>query len=407
MLVGIGHIVAALVAALALLIKLGALLRDPRDPKIWASAGICLGCGLAVTLGWAPVHSAIDRASGVPNLAKLAEHGSALLAATAIQFLFLHLGDPQRARRQIRRRLAFLAAVLGVMTAMFWAADFPVSEPLHFAERYGDMPEVAVYMLAFLLYLAVSVVDIFRMSLGYAKYAGTRLKVIMRLLSGGAAFGGAYVAHKALFIGLKLAGVAAPWQEPIASQTLITISVTFTCSSFMLATMWKTADSMRAWPRRSATYRQLHALWYLLYQAVPTIALHAPRRPERATGVVWGAGQRLYRRCVEIGDGLQALGQLDSCVAAMAQRRAVEEGWDHQRAVAAGEAAAILSAVQRLSEGRVSLREVAPRLEPRPSTVEHADVDADARRLGLISAALGESLVRDCAAGMSDTATPG
>ena len=164
MLVAIGHVVAALVAAVALVVKLAALVRDPRDQKIWASVGICLGCGLAVTLGWAPVYSFIDQVTGVPNLAKLAEHGSALLTATAIQFLFLHLGDPERARRQFRRRLALLVVVFAVMATMFWAADFPASEPLHFAERYGDLPEVGVYMLAFLLYLAVSVADILRMS---------------------------------------------------------------------------------------------------------------------------------------------------------------------------------------------------------------------------------------------------
>ncbi len=287
MLVAVGHVVAALVAVAALVVKLGALLRDPKDQKIWASVAICLGCGLAVTVGWAPVHSAVDQFTRVPNLAKLAEHGSALLTATAIQFLFLHLGDPQRARRQIRRRLVLLAVVFTVMATMFWAADFPTSEPLHFADRYGDLPEVGVYMLAFLLYLAVSVADILRMSLGYARYAGTRLKVVMRLLSAGAAFGGAYVGHKAFFIALKLADGSAPWSEPVVSQTLVTLSVSFTCSSFVLSTIWKFVDDLRVWPRRSEAYRQLHALWYLLYQAVPTIALQPPRRPERARGVAW------------------------------------------------------------------------------------------------------------------------
>ncbi|GIJ21974.1 hypothetical protein Vlu01_25980 [Micromonospora lutea] len=398
MLVAIGHVVAALVAVAALIVKLGALVRDPKDQKIWASVGICLGCGLAVTLGWAPVHSFIDQISGVPNLAKLAEHGSALLAATAIQFLFLHLGDPLKARRQIRRRLVLLAVVFTVMATMFWAADFPASEPLHFAERYGDLPEVGVYMLAFLLYLAVSVADILRMSLGYARYAGTRLKVVMRLLSGGAGFGGAYVGHKAFFIALKLAGLSAPWPEPVASQTLVSLSVSLTCSSFVLATVWKAVDGLRAWPRRSEAYRQLHALWFLLYQAVPTIALHPPRRPHRARGAAWGLGQRLYRRCVEIGDGLQAIGPLDPRLKAVARHRAVEAGWDLERAVAAGEAAAILSAVHRQRQGPPVHPEEDPGLEQRPPMIERVDVDADARRLGMISAALREPFVRQAAA---------
>ncbi len=405
MLVAVGHVVAALVAVAALVVKLGALLRDPKDQKIWASVAICLGCGLAVTVGWAPVHSAVDQFTRVPNLAKLAEHGSALLTATAIQFLFLHLGDPQRARRQIRRRLVLLAVVFTVMATMFWAADFPTSEPLHFADRYGDLPEVGVYMLAFLLYLAVSVADILRMSLGYARYAGTRLKVVMRLLSAGAAFGGAYVGHKAFFIALKLADGSAPWSEPVVSQTLVTLSVSFTCSSFVLSTIWKFVDDLRVWPRRSEAYRQLHALWYLLYQAVPTIALQPPRRPERARGVAWGAGQRLYRRCVEIGDGLQATGQLDPRRKAAARRRAIEAGWDQDRAVAAGEAAAILSAVHRQRQEPLVRPETGAGLEQRPPLIERMDVDAEARRLGMISAALQEPFVRAAAAEAVDSGT--
>jgi hypothetical protein len=397
-LVAAGHVVAALVAAVALVVKLWALRRDPSNPKILASVGICLWCGIAVTAGWAPVHSMIDDLSGVANLAKLVEHGSALLAATAIQFLFLHLGDPQRARRLMRRRLMFFTIVFAVMIVMFWAADFPESEPLRFAERYGDLPEVGVYMLAFLAYLGVSVVDILRMSLGYARYAGTRLKVVMRLLSAGAAFGALFVAHKALFIALKLAGVAPPWPESVATQSLTTMSVSLTCSSFVLATMWKTVDDVRAWPRRIAMYRDLHALWYLLYRAVPSIALHEPGRPEQDSWWVWGVGQRLYRRCVEIGDGLQALGPRDLEVAAVARQRAIDAGWDGVRVAAAGRAAAVLVAVRRLEQGRPTPQKVEPDLEPQPAEVAHVDLEADARQLALISVALSERLVLDTAA---------
>ncbi|MEU3455235.1 MAB_1171c family putative transporter [Micromonospora sp. NPDC006766] len=401
MLVAAGHVVAALVAAVALVVKLWALRRNPGNPKTLASVGICLGCGIAVTAGWAPVHSLIDRVSGVPNLAKPIEHGSALLAATAIQFLFLHLGNPQRARRLMRLRLVFFGVVLAVMVAMFWAAAIPESEPLHFAERYGSMWQISAYMLAFLLYLGVSVVDVLRMSLGYARYAGARLKIIMRLLSAGALFGAAFVAHKALFLALKLGGVAPPWPEPIVTQTLVTMSVVLICSSLVLATVWKTVDGVRAWPRRSAVYRDLHALWYLLYRAVPDIVLDPPRRPKRNSWWVVGVGQRLYRRCVEIGDGLQVLGPPDARVAAAAQRRASEAGWGDARAAAAGEAAAILVAVRRREHRRVPVEEVDPGLEPQPAKVAHVDVEADARRLALISMVLSEELVCETAAEFS------
>ncbi|MFD6563060.1 MAB_1171c family putative transporter [Micromonospora profundi] len=398
MLVTAGHITGVVIAAVALFVKLGALRRDPSNPRTRASVAICVGCGIAVTAGWAPVHSFIDTTSGVPNLAKLVEHGSALATATAIQFLFLHLGGPKRATQLIRQRLVLLAVVFSVMVTMFWLADFPESEPLHFAERYGNLWQVSVYMIAFLTYMAVSVVDILRMSHGYAKYARARLRTIMHLLSGGALFGAGFVVHKALFIGLKQAGVSPPWSEPIATQALITMSVALLCSSLVLATLWKTIDGVRAWPRRSTMFRDLHPLWVLLYQAVPDIALHKPRRPHRDPWWVWGAGQRLYRRCVEIGDGLRAIGPLDEDVSSAAQRRAADMGCDSARAGAAGAAAAILVAVRRLEIAPTSPQEIDPGLEPQPAKIAHADVEADARRLVLISMALSTKVVTDTVA---------
>ncbi|MFI7024431.1 MAB_1171c family putative transporter [Micromonospora sp. NPDC049900] len=403
MLVAAGHVAALVVAVAAFVVRLGALRRDPSNPRIRASLAICLGCGVAVTAGWAPVHSGIDGMSGVPNLAKPVEHGAALITATAIQFLFLHLGDPQRARRSMRRRWLFFAVVATVMITMFWAAHVPESEPMHFAERYGDRPQVIVYMLAFLAYLGVSVVDILRMSLGYARFAGTRLKVVMRLLSAGAFFGAAFVGHKALFLAWRLAGSTPPWPEPVASQSLVTLSVVLICSSFVLSAVWRTVDGLRAWPRRRALYRDLHPLWFLLYRAVPSIALHPPRSPERNPWWVWGVGQRLYRRCVEIGDGLQAVGPSDPQVVARARRRAATAGWDGARVAAAGEAAGILVAVRRYVRGQVADATVEPGVEPPSGDIAHADVEADARRLASISALLGDRLIHDTAVERLDT----
>ncbi|MBL6279339.1 hypothetical protein JMF97_24605 [Micromonospora fiedleri] len=198
---------------------------------------------------------------------------------------------------------------------------------------------------------------------GHAALSWGTGQVAGLLLSAGAAFGAAFVAHKALFLGLKLADLAPPWPEPVVTQTLVTFSVVLICSSFVLATLWKAVDGVRAWPRRSAMYRDLHALWYLLYQAVPDIVLVTPRRPRRDPWWVFGVEQRLYRRCVEIGDGIQALGPQDAQVRAVASGRAAELGWDQARAAAAGEAAAILVAVRRLEQGRVVRREVEPDLE--------------------------------------------
>lgn len=96
-----------------------------------------------------------------------------------------------------------------------------------------------------------------------------------------------------------------------------------------------------------------------------------------------------------------ALGPRDAQVASTAQRRAAEAGWDDVRAVGAGEAAAILVAVRRLEQGHVAAQGVEPGLEPQSAKVAHVDVEADARRLALISKALPEGVVLDTAAEVS------
>ena len=104
---------------------------------------------------------------------------------------------------------------------------------------------------------------------------------------------------------------------------------------------------------------------------------------------------------------MQAIGKLDPSVQAAARRRAIEAGWEKERATAAGEAAAILAAVHRQRQGQLVSHEQDPSLEQRPPMIERMDVDADARRLGMISAALREPFVGQVVAEAVDVTPKG
>ncbi|TDC85657.1 hypothetical protein E1193_02240 [Micromonospora sp. KC606] len=67
-------------------------------------------------------------------------------------------------------------------------------------------------------------------------------------------------------------------------------------------------------------------------------------------------------------------------------------------AAAAGEAAAILVAVRRLASCRPGPDMADPGLRPQSSTAVQADVEAEARRLALISVALSAEVVTGTAA---------
>ncbi|MDI6103412.1 hypothetical protein QLQ12_32870 [Actinoplanes sp. NEAU-A12] len=299
--------VVAVLALIALAYKIPPLIRDPREPARRALVAM-LAC-----LAWAPamntpfVYVRFDELIGVPNLARLIAHYGIIGFAVSVQLLLLHWTVENPPRRSTWLRLLAVGAAVVAMAVFFVLAPLDTSLTSGFTVRYGDAPYMAQYMLVYLGYFVVALVDILRLSARFAGLTRQRfLRAGLRLVSYGAVFGLAYCLEKGFYIAARNAGY-----DPIPAEVQQQLSPLLTGPGCVLMLIGFTipawgprAAAAGAWPRRLRTYQRLHPLWELLRRATPEIALD-PGRSRRVA--VRDIEYRLVRLVVEIRDGWLAL----------------------------------------------------------------------------------------------------
>jgi hypothetical protein len=378
------YLIAGAIAFLALYFKARQLWQDPRNPALRAICGVLAGLGVAVTIGWEPLYIAFDEAVGVPNLARYLEHGSALVAAASLQTLFLYLGDPERAPRRVKLRWISLAVALTVMGFAFFAGDFDIEATRDFATRYATTPQLSHYMLGFLSYVALTMTDLLRMSARYgSQLPRSLLRFGTRLLLAGSLVGLTYVVHKTAFILTALAGESLPWHEGYASQIMLLVGIALVAGGLVVPAVGSYAVDAYHWRHRYRLYRDLAPLWEGIHSIVRDVALHPPRRRPgvRLMSVA------LYRRVIEIRDGLRQLAAYrDPAIADSATAEAVSRQLPDHEARAVGEAAGIAAMLDYLTATAPQDRE--PKTEGRISDEDAGDnIEADAEWLAAVARA--------------------
>ena len=340
--------VVAVLALVALAYKIPPLLREPRSPTRRALVAM-LAC-----LAWAPlvntpfVYVRLDALAGVPNLARLIAHYGIIGFAVSVQMLLLHWTVERPPPRSTWIRLLVVATAVVAMAVFFVLAPLDVSLTSEFTDRYGNAPYMAAYMLVYLGYFLVALVDILRLSRRFVSLTRQPfLRIGLRLISYGAAFGLAYCLEKGFYIAARNAGY-----EPIPADVQEQMSPLLTGPGCVLMLIGFTIPSWgprmaagRVWLQRLRTYRQLYPLWRVLYEATPDIALD----PEQAhRGSVRDLEYRLVRRVVEIRDGWLALRPyFDAQVAREAAARCGPQGREREDAVHAAVLAAAVRAKAR------------------------------------------------------------
>lgn len=334
--------VVALLALIALAYKIPPLLRDPRSPTRRALVAM-LAC-----LAWAPlvntpfVYVRFDALVGVPNLARLIAHYGIIGFAVSVQMLLLHWTVERPPLRSTWIRLSAVATAVVAMAVFFVLAPLDVSLTSDFTARYGNAPYMAAYMLVYLGYFVVALVDILRLSWRFTGLTRQPfLRIGLRLVSYGAVFGLAYCLEKGFYVAARNAGY-----EPFPADVQEQMSPLLTGPGCVLMLIGFTIPSWgprvsagRAWVQRLRTYRKLYPLWKILYEATPEIALD----PEQAhRGSVRDVEYRLVRRVVEIRDGWLALRPyFDARVAREAAAGSDRQGRDQDAVHAAVLAAAV------------------------------------------------------------------
>lgn len=392
----------ALLAATALAYKIPALLRDPRSPTRRALVAMLACLVWAPTVNTPVVYLAFDGLVGVPNLARLVAHAGILGFAVSVQILLLHWTVPQPGRGRTWIRLASVAVAAAAMTILFVLAPVDVSTT-EFTVRYGDAPHIDQYMIVYLGYFAVALVDIMRLSWRYARLTSRPfLRLGLRLVTVGAALGVTYCVEKAGYVSARRVGL-----ELVPAAVQESLSPILTGSGSLLMLIGFTIPS---WGprvagagdrlRRYRTYRRLSPLWRMLCRATPEIALH-PTTGRPSMPAVRDLEYRLVRRVVEIRDGWLALRPyLNARTADEARRLARQAGLDDDQTAAVVYAAVLTDACTAKARDETPERVYAE--EP----VGGRDIAEETAELTRIAAALRSPLVRTALTGSAALTGP-
>lgn len=287
----------------------------PLRRAVWYTMVLLAAIG---TLNLPAIGTRLDAATGLPNLADVAQHVLAIATATLGRYCAEQVLGAVRPRTRWSRRLqtalpTATAAALLVLFALSPARTHPIDTALYtdFPMQYAAHPGVFAYWLILAVYLGTTFALIGRLAWRYGRRAGrTPLGCGLVLIAAGMVAGLCYLGYGTSVVAARAAGVGGSFisTSPAIIQGLFgALIVLVAVGSFLPASGYCPLI------RRVAAYwslRQLYPLWAGLCQAVPGIALDpvpawADRIDPRDLQV------RLYRRVIEIRDGYMALIPVD------------------------------------------------------------------------------------------------
>jgi hypothetical protein len=369
------------VTILGWVLVLARLLRSPRWPRTPAQAAIwlvLLGFAVSQTLHSPFGYYGVWQLTGV-NVTRPIAHISMLMAGWGAQVFLLYMSHPEAvARVRSRRRALWLVLSSAALVAIYAVAPDNINASRG-AYDYTGQPWVLEYWLAFLSFLAPTLVSVALLCRRYARQTtDLTIRLGLRIIVVGAIIALVYQAHRVLFytaprLGFEYlspeARTVMDWTLSTAAHVLILIGATMPGWGPRVG-----LSKALSWLWHFRAYQRLRPLWHALYEADPRIALDPSR--SRAADLLSprDLDLRLYRRIIEIRDGrLTLLPYLDPQVAAAARERGVAAGLTGPRLEAEAEAAALAAAIEAKAAGAVP-----PRAAPPPVTVPGGtDLDSD------------------------------
>ncbi|WP_088312735.1 MAB_1171c family putative transporter [Kineosporia sp. R_H_3] len=313
------------------------------------------------------VHLAVGRVTGVANIGEPIARTALLGAAWSVQIMLHRLGDQGAAGLRFGRRGLVLGAFVVALWACFLAA--PVDTPTaRFTRDYGHEPAVAAYLVVSLAYLWLALIDVIRGTMRYGRAAQRPLALALRLIGLGCWLGLGYVAVKAVFVVMLVAGrgSADGGIESTISRLLAVAGGLLVIIGSALPYLAHRAGAARTWIVTYRNLQRLYRLWELMYCAEAGFALDPPGSRLVDVFRLRDLDLRLYRRVIEIRDGYLALAPYLPPGVSLPARPDDEQS----------EVLAILAAVANKREGRIAHAQ--PRSKPASSTLAD-DVDHLAR----------------------------
>ncbi|MFI1163199.1 MAB_1171c family putative transporter [Streptomyces sp. NPDC020801] len=341
---------------LGLAVKAPDLVRHRHDPYLRAICAV-LGLGSVCFLfGAPPTVGAVNRVSGVPNLAAPLTYASITAYSAASQVLIVYWRGGERVHRVARRWMVAYAFVLVGIATTFALGEAPVERRTDLDTYYATTPFIAEMIVLYLLghLAAVSVTTV--SSLRWAREVNGWLRAGLVVLGLGSLCTGGYSVT-------KLAAVVARWSGRDWSALGTNISPAAAGLGALLTSVGilvpLAGPRLAQWRRSRRTYARLEPLERELDDLLTRRALRLPR-PRWASPTT-----RLMWRQTSIHNALSYLdASFDRALYERTHEAALAATGDRDHAEAAAWAAVITAAV-RERPARVLTPE-ADRLPARP-----------------------------------------
>jgi hypothetical protein len=291
-----------------------------------AVRGVFLGLAVSLTALTPFGHTVIRAVTGGADLPRLVGHAGMLFAAWSAQRALGHLNGG-------RRRYGWWIGGCFVVMGVFFALT---------PNLLPQSPWVMEYCFAYAAAQIPAFAAVIVLCLRYARMAGDRvLRLGLRLVVAGTAGAILYLVNKTVLAAAPRFGFSFPAgrEFPLGSA--------LPAAAHLLVLLGVAAPALAGWLARYRLHRRLRPLWMDLYRADPGIALDPPGFP--------AAGDlklRLYRRVIEIRDGLLALQPYrDPEAVAAATETALRAGLRDERLAADVEAAVVVAALRARAGG--------------------------------------------------------
>jgi uncharacterized integral membrane protein len=371
----VAHAISSALLWIALLYRLPDLWRDRSDPDLYALLADLLLGGTTFTMAFLMFNGCLDHLVGIPKFAALLTHLLSLTWNTATLALMARWSQtPQRAQ-SITRRWMLMCGLAALALVLLFIIDQTGERSDHYIVGDTNRPLGAVYLLVFVIALATAEVMTIRICWPAAKLAkDVWLRRGLRTVVAGSAsfllfcFGRAFdVVAVPLGVDLRIWDVL-----PMLSTV---IGAVFLAMGLTMPSWGSKVSAALTWVKDYSAYQKLRPLWYVLYCADPDIALDPPN-PQIMDWIAPGdLKYRLYRRVIEIRDGILRLyPYCEAHAMAAATTLGKKAGLTGESLAAFVEGTQIMVAVQARA------RDVEPNALPEPRTAANlggADISSE------------------------------
>ncbi|MFD0319354.1 MAB_1171c family putative transporter [Streptomyces flavalbus] len=323
-------------------LKVPALVRRRHDTLLRAACLLLFSAGCLMILAAPDSITALNRLTGIPNIAAPAVYTTTVVFSGASLVLIINWrpAPPEQTRRFTRLCVAAYGLIALAVIALFWAGNAPVEQPTLFDAYYATTPYLREMIVLYLVSHGVTMAIASALCWRWSGTVGGSLRAGLRILAPTYLIIVCYDA-------LRLTAVAARWTGHDLDYLVDEVSPLFAAPACLLGALGFALPLIG--PRVAETARVLRQLWQLqplwrTLRDVPTPSAVRVRLPWwRTPPAVLLTGRR-----TTLYDALLALApSYDPVVRDAAYHAALRGGEEDSRAAITADAAMILAARDR------------------------------------------------------------